>query len=98
MTVEKHLALVNDDLDTGGPTAPGEYKLADRAYARLLKELARKDFTDAPPALRKNILSFYSDLNRPFETKRHHADWQRLLENLDELKHQPQTAQGVDVR
>jgi hypothetical protein len=98
MTEEKQLTLINDDLDTGSPTTPGEYKLADRAYARLLKDLARKDFADAPPALRQNILSFYSDLNRPFDTKRHHADWRRLLENLDELKHQPQTAQAADVR
>jgi len=60
--------------------------------------LARKDFADAPPALRQNILSFYSDLNRPFDTKRHNGDWRHLLQNLDELKHQPQTAQGVDVR
>jgi hypothetical protein len=98
MTEEKQLTLVDDDLDTGNPTTPGEYKLADRAYARLLKELARKDFADAPPALRQNILSFYSDLNRPFDTKRHNGDWRHLLQNLDELKHQPQTAQGVDVR
>ncbi|HEU5412494.1 MAG TPA: hypothetical protein VFW31_02000, partial [Candidatus Angelobacter sp.] len=79
-------------------TMPGEYKLADRAYARLLKDLARKDFAGASPALRQNILSFYSDLNRPFETKRHKNDWKRVLANLNELKHQPQSAQVVDVQ
>ena len=97
MTEEKYLTLVDDDLDTGNLTTPGEYKLADRAYARLLKELARKDFVGASPALRQNIVGFYSDLNRPFYTKRHKGDWQHLLENLDELKHQPQTAQGVEL-
>jgi hypothetical protein len=97
MTEEKQLTLVDDDLDTGNLTTPGEYKLADRAYARLLKELAQKDFVGASPALRQNIVGFYSDLNRPFYTKRHKGDWQHLLENLDELKHQPQTAQGVEV-
>ncbi len=97
MTEEKQLTLVDDDLDTGNLTTPGEYKLADRAYARLLKELARKDFVGASPALRQNIVGFYSDLNRPFYTKRHKGDWQHLLENLDELKHQPQTAQGVEL-
>jgi hypothetical protein len=98
MTEEKQLTLVDNDLDTGNPTTPGEYKLADRAYARLLRDLARKDFAGASPALRQNILSFYSDLNRPFETKRHKDDWKRVLANLDELRHQPLTAQGVDVR
>lgn len=98
LTEEKHLALVDSDLDTGNRTTPGEYKLADRAYGRLLNELAHKDFMGASPALRQNILSFYSDLNRPFDTKRHKDDWQHLLENLDALKHQPQTAQMVDLR
>lgn len=97
-TVENHMKLTDYDLDTGTPTTPGEYKLADRAYARLLKDLARKDFAGASPALRQNILSFYSDLNRPFETKRHKNDWKRVLANLDELKHQTQSAQVVDVQ
>jgi len=90
--------LTDYDLDTGTPTTPGEYKLADRAYARLLKDLARKDFAGASPTLRQNILSFYGDLNRPFETKRHKGDWNRVLQNLDELKHRPQSAQVVDVQ
>ena len=98
MTEEKHLTLVDDDLDTGNRTTPGEYKLADRAYARLLKELARKDFVGASPALRQNILGFYSDLNAPFYTKQHKGDWRKLLENLDELKHQPLSAQSVDAK
>lgn len=96
--VEDHTRLVDYDLDTGTPTTPGEYKLADRAYARLLKQLAKKDFATASPSLRQNILGFYSDLNRPFETKRHKCDWNRVLENLDELRHQPQSAQSMDVR
>ena len=96
--VEDHTRLVDYDLDTGTPTTPGEYKLADRAYARLLKQLAKKDFATASPSLRQNILGFYSDLNRPFETKRHKCDWNRVLENLDELRHQPQPAQSMDVR
>ena len=98
ITEEKQLALKDDDLDTGNLTTPGEYKLADRAYARLLKELSQKNFAGAPPELRQNILSFYSDLNRPFETKRHEKDWKRVLVNLDELRHQPETAQDVQVR
>jgi hypothetical protein len=97
-TVENHMKLTDYDLDTGTPTTPGEYKLADRAYARLLKDLARKDFAGASPTLRQNILSFYGDLNRPFETKRHKGDWNRVLQNLDELKHRPQSAQVVDVQ
>jgi hypothetical protein len=98
ITEEKQLALKDDDLDTGNLTTPGEYKLADRAYARLLKELSQKNFAGAPPELRHNILSFYNDLNRPFETKRHKKDWKRVLVNLDELRRQPETAESLKVR
>lgn len=93
-TEEKRLVLIDDDLDTGNRTAPGEYKLADRAYARLLRELARKNFVDVSPALRSNVLSFYSDLGRPFETKRHKNDWKHLLVYLEALKQQPLTARA----
>lgn len=88
----RHLALIDDNLDTGNKTEPGDYKLADRAYARLLKELARKKFADTQPELRHNLLAFYSDLNRPLETKRHKDDWRHLLENLDALKEQERLA------
>jgi Zinc dependent phospholipase C len=91
MAEEKHLALADEDLDTGNRTSPGEYRLADRAYARLLKEQAHTNFASLQPDLRANLLAFYSDLNQPFETKRHKGDWKHLLENLDALKRQPAT-------
>jgi zinc dependent phospholipase C len=83
------LSLMDENLDTGKPTAPGDYKLADRAYARLVKELAHSNFQTLQPDVRANLLAFYSDLDQPFETKKHKDDWKRLLENLDALKHQP---------
>ncbi|HET9180753.1 MAG TPA: zinc dependent phospholipase C family protein [Candidatus Angelobacter sp.] len=86
MTEQHDLSVPNDDLDTGKRTRPGEYRLADRAYARLVKELARADFANAPPELRQNILSFYSDLNQPFETRRHKSEWAHLVEDLNQLK------------
>jgi zinc dependent phospholipase C len=95
---QKRLILVEDNLDTGDRTAPGQYKLADRAYARLLRELARKNFADVPPELRNDVLSFYSDLSRPFETRRHKKDWKRLLENLNALKQHNVTARNGAAR
>jgi len=92
---EQRLALPDDDLDTGRPTRPGEYKLADRAYARLLKQLVRNRFAGLQPELRQNILNYYRDLNQPFETKEHKSDWKHLLENLDVLKHQASAREAV---
>ena len=89
MEEEQRLVLPDDDLDTGRATRPGEYKLADRAYARLLKQLTQNRFAGLRPELRQNILDYYRDLNQPFETKRHQSDWKQLLKNLDALKSEP---------
>ena len=53
------LNLANLDLDTGRPTALGEYVLADDTYAKLLDKLDDRDYADVPAALRANILAFY---------------------------------------
>lgn len=87
-----HFALVDSDLDTGRETVPGEYKLADRAYARLLRNLARDDFSTATPQLRTNLLDFYADLNQHYDTKHHKDDWKKLMRDLDGLKRQSQVA------
>jgi Zinc dependent phospholipase C len=55
------LRLANTDFDTGRPTAPEEYRLADQTYAKLLRDLAKHDFTGLSPELRANLLAFYRD-------------------------------------
>ena len=42
------LKLASVDLDTGKPTAPGEYPLADQTYARYLAVLVRPRLYEAP--------------------------------------------------
>lgn len=80
------LELPNRDYDTGNPTEPGEYKLADETYSKLLQKLAENNFANVPPALQANILSFYSDLSRPIYTKQHKAQWKKTLRDLALLK------------
>ena len=53
------LSLANLDLDTGRPTARGEYTLADETYAKLLDKLDDREHADVPAALRANIIAFY---------------------------------------
>jgi Zinc dependent phospholipase C len=55
------LSLPNLDFDTGEPTKPGEYRLADNTYAKLLGKLAERHFDLVTPPLRDNILAFYSN-------------------------------------
>lgn len=94
---DQQLMLENEDLDTGKPTFPGEYRLADRAYARLLKQLAAENFNQVSPQLRARVLDFYRDLSLPYETKRHKGDWQEVLRDLDSLKKLPMNAEAMSL-
>ncbi|HJQ25967.1 MAG TPA: zinc dependent phospholipase C family protein [Blastocatellia bacterium] len=80
------LDLQNMDFDTGRPVRAGEYKLADETHAQLLEKLAKHNFENAGPDLRRNLLAFYSDLNAPIATKRDKDEWRETLRALDKLK------------
>jgi len=80
------LELANCDLDTGKETKAVEYSLTDETYAKLLGQLADRKFALTSPALRENILNFYSDLSLPLETKKDSTRWQSVLTALDQLK------------
>jgi hypothetical protein len=78
--------LPNCDLDSGNPTKPAEYSLTDDSYATLLAQLSKRGFDRTSPALRENILQFYSDISLAIETKKDQARWQGVLTDLDQLK------------
>src|SRR6202165_2153453 len=80
------LELVNCDFDTGKETKAAEYSLTDVTYAKLLGQLAERKFDQTSPALRDNILNFYSDLSLPLETKKDSNRWQSVLSSLEQLK------------
>jgi len=80
------LELANYDFDTGKETQAAEYSLTDETYAKLLGQLAGRKFDLTSPALRDNILNFYSDLSLPLETKKNATRWQSVLSSLDQLK------------
>jgi hypothetical protein len=57
----RKLDLPNTDFDTGRQPVPGENRLADKTYAELLHELAKRDFADVPPSLRAHLSDFFAD-------------------------------------
>lgn len=59
------LKLADMNLDTGERVSPGEYRLTDRSYDKLLIKLAGKHFEGVDAALRQNILSFYAAMKTP---------------------------------
>jgi Zinc dependent phospholipase C len=85
----QHLNLPNKDFDTGRETRAGEYVLTDKAYARLLDELAKHHFARLTPELRSDILGFYSNLNAPIATKHDRKQWERTMAELNQLKTAP---------
>ncbi len=84
--VRGKLVLADRDFDTGKPTRPGEYRLADDAYAKLAGKLADKDPAAIDPTLLKNVLAFYSDMQKPFATKKDPEEWRKLTAALDKLR------------
>src|SRR5579862_3739352 len=83
---ENKLRLANTDFDTGHLTHAGEYKLTDKAYARLLDQLAQDGFKQVTPELRENILAFYGDPTAPVATARDASDWAKTQDELTQLK------------
>jgi hypothetical protein len=83
---EKTLAIDNRNFDTGQPTQPGTYFMADNAYAKLLDTLAKEQFANVSDELKKNILAYYGDPNAPVVTKRKKKDWARVTAELQKLK------------
>jgi Zinc dependent phospholipase C len=96
-TVERYRALLAAErsrgadpadlnLDLGKPTTAGMYKISDEAYAKLVHELAKRQFVSMPRPLRENMLAFYKDLNAPIATKKHRKEWETLQRELEMLK------------
>lgn len=80
------LKLENMNYDTGRPTRPGQYVLADKAYAKLLEKLAKDDFRGVTPELRANIFAFYADTDLPIATKKDKSKWEDTVRRLGILK------------
>ena len=82
----RQLQLANRDFDTGKPTAPGEYRMADNAYSKLAEKLADRDPGTIPADIRENVLAFFSDLNAPYRTKDDPKEWQATVAAVEKLR------------
>jgi hypothetical protein len=79
------LHLENFNLDTGKPTAPADYRLADEAYSKLARTLVEKGA--APPApLRDDLLAFFADPAKPIATRRNRRVWNDTMEAVGQLQ------------
>ena len=92
---EHRLQLPNDNLDTGAVTGAAAYRLTDETYAKLLGKTSGKPVSDA---LRTDLLSYYTDLEKPFATKRNSKAWHELIKELDTLKSTPTVGVSLSTR
>ena len=83
------LELNDLDLDTGKPTIPGEYGLADQTYSNLVITLQTDSFTYLTPALKENIMHFYASpdsTTKSNQRKKDKIDWQHTFLALQQLR------------
>ncbi len=80
------VALPNDNFDVGETTARGQYRLSDAACGQLLDMLAAKDFADASPELRADLLRFYSSPDIPSSDKLSEKARGRLRADVQKLE------------
>lgn len=81
-----NLEVPNLNLDTGKPVVPGEYRMADEAYATLTERLAKEDFAKADTALRAHLLRFFSESGGRLVGGMKPEQWERLQRELRKLK------------
>jgi hypothetical protein len=82
----RRLMLPNRDLDTGYPTALGEYVLADTTYEKLVAKLADDKFANVPPELADNIVAFFGNVDvLPNDRSHHHKRSAKLRRELDQM-------------
>jgi hypothetical protein len=80
------LRLENTNFDLGVVARPGQYRLQDDTYAYWLDALSQDNFTGLTPAITKELLTYYGNLNAPLHPKKDKKRWQRLSTELDRLK------------
>ncbi len=77
------------DLDTGKPTIPGEYGLADQTYSNLVITLQTDSFAYLTAPLKENILHFYTAPDTTTKSNQHKKDkidWQHTFLALQQLR------------
>ncbi len=90
------LKLAGRDLDTGRPTEPGEYELADTTYAKLTEQLTAPNMAPPLPDLRANILAFYGNDGAPDKNfvAKDPAAWAKVQASLQQLRAEPAVKSG----
>jgi hypothetical protein len=84
----RRFELPSRDLDTGEPTAPGEYRLADFTYAKLLDQVVKQHSATIPAELLPSLVAYYRPGEKNYvETKP--KEWAQVQSDLKLLSQMP---------
>lgn len=83
--------LKDADFDTGQPTAPCEYSLADETYDTWLLKLKDEKFKNVSGSIKENILDFYRGLTPP--QAKHAEKCYKLYDAVKDIKLNPVTTE-----
>jgi hypothetical protein len=78
------LRLANLNFDTGQPTEPARYGMADEAFAKLAMKLAGRDAVDAD--VRNAILAYFRNPDLPYAIKKDAKNWRETMDAIQKLK------------
>ena len=81
------LSFAMRNLDTGKLTRPGDYKLADQTYAKLVRQLAEDRFAHLTEPVKHDLLSYFANSAAKESLKPN--DWKKTEQALAELKAAP---------
>jgi hypothetical protein len=74
------------DLDTGNPTAPGEYSLTDETYAEWVKRLNEDKFAHLSEDVKTDVLAFYGTATPRPKSRKQRKEWAKLQSKLQTLR------------
>jgi hypothetical protein len=86
--------LKNDNFDTGGVSAPGEYGMSDTAHAKLLDQLSEQKFAGMTAEIRAELLNYFTSTDSLAAIKKDKKAYAKLQTELAALKSQPQGQQA----
>ena len=81
-----HIDLPNLDFDTGKPTKPEEYQLADKTHAELVAKLADRKFDLMTPELQANLIAFYGKSTHTQPSDMSSDEWRKVESAISDLK------------
>lgn len=81
----QQIALADIDFDTGKPTKPGEYSLADQTYKDLLLKLDKDNFASTTKELRYTLTQFFSNAPTLSVSAKDSTDINKALADLQKL-------------